>query len=248
MKITGSLPGKVYDQSELQKVIFKLFTKFKENISVFRKILKYFYLLFRVRRRGVGTKYMGSTSLSSPISILASPSSLVPGPLSAPATFSWGKQSPIPHRVTTPSPFLLSPGQEHYPSALASSPLIHTPDPLPRQFLQGEGKGPALSLGSEVPKPCIPVGIAVARQRTSETIHPTPPSSKQPGVQVEPWNIPNIPSLPVLPSHQLIHPLPLPDFFTNQPMQGKNYILAELATLVLWRSRSMLDLDLFIFI
>merc|ERR1740128_122399 len=63
-----------------------------------------------------------STSLSSPISIIPSPISVLPspspvsGPLSAPATFSWGKQSPIPHRNSPlHSPFLLSPGQEHFP-------------------------------------------------------------------------------------------------------------------------------------
>merc|ERR1740128_518158 len=82
-----------------------------------------------------------STSLSSPISIIPSPiqsplsifpsplsvlpsPSPVSGPLSAPATFSWGKQSPIPHRNSPlHSPFLLSPGQEHFPPSLAPYPI-----------------------------------------------------------------------------------------------------------------------------
>lgn len=87
---------------------------------------------------------MGSISLRSPISILATPppstaaSLLLSGPHSAPATFTWGKQSPIarpPYHaplLLTASPFLLSPGQDHAASAsfAASSPRLSSSSPL----------------------------------------------------------------------------------------------------------------------
>ena len=83
--------------------------------------------------------------------------------MSAPATFSWGTQSPIPPRaspliptpppprasplVPTPtSPYLLSPGREPYPT-LTSSPLLH---PRP-----GSGGGGA-DLSSPSPHPLLP--------------------------------------------------------------------------------------------
>lgn len=107
-----------------------------------------------------------STSLSSPISILASPAGGLngagllhsSGPLSAPATFSWGAQSPIPPRgspivvVPTPitSPYLLSPGRDQYPPmavgscgtdpVLTSSPLM----PIPVSVARGSPHLPSL--------------------------------------------------------------------------------------------------------
>ena len=129
--------------------------------------LQHFVFRMRVRKRKksgghpnlasqpTGNGGTMSTSLSSPISILASPAGLTgggsgslhsSGPLSAPATFSWGAQSPIPPRgspgvvvVPTPtSPYLLSPGRDQFPPtslsaaapALTSSPLLPPPPPV----------------------------------------------------------------------------------------------------------------------
>ena len=193
-------------------------------------------------------------SLSSPISILAgSPSpvaggggggGLVSGPLSAPATFSWGKQSPIPHRNSpgllgpATSPYLLSPGQEHFPATatapnLTSSPLLEPPPPS-RLYPLAEGRVTPLALPSAdlpAPKPSIPVGIAVARQRNADpspapTAAPVaaPPTHQPPKDTTTPspalpWPLAMMPPTPLAP---LLHPLPaLPDYLPRDPIHGK---------------------------
>merc|ERR1740128_1015028 len=189
-----------------------------------------------------------STSLSSPISIIPSPiqsplsifpsplsvlpsPSPVSGPLSAPATFSWGKQSPIPHRNSPlHSPFLLSPGQEHFPPSLASSPLLPNSNLTSSPLIQSADTTPLRVTPLAPPdypppsKPSIPVGIAVARQRTTETVTaPAKETAMNPQTGAPPpqphhpipWPLPVLPAAPLLPG-----PVSVPDYLARDPMHG----------------------------